>query len=105
MVAALGPHAKLLWLWTIVDGQFSDDLVPDDDAEDELGNYDAGRYSHQGETLRVQRTDPDEREAPERRVLRQVGAVLRRTEVLESGCAPLPQGFVPPGAVRRNKKR
>ncbi len=50
----------LLWLWTIVDGQFSDDLVPDDASEDELQEYDEGRFSHYGETLRVQWTDPDE---------------------------------------------
>ncbi len=60
MVAALGPHTDVLWLWTVVDGQFSDDLVPDDTAEDELRDYDEGRYSHQGETLRVQWTDLDE---------------------------------------------
>lgn len=40
----------VLWLWTLVDGRFSDTLVPDDAADDELRDYDAGCSSTTGST-------------------------------------------------------
>ncbi|MDP9460812.1 MAG: hypothetical protein M3Q22_11390 [Actinomycetota bacterium] len=55
-----GRTRDVLWVWTIVDGTFSDSLVPDDGSEDELGDYDAGRFSHYGETLGVLWADPAE---------------------------------------------
>jgi hypothetical protein len=55
-----GPTRDLLWLWTVVDGQFSDDLVPDDATEEELAAYDECRFRHYGETLRVRWTDAEE---------------------------------------------
>lgn len=51
----------VLWLWTLVDGRSSDSLVPDDAADEELRQYDAGRYIHDdGEPLCVLWTDPAE---------------------------------------------
>ena len=55
-----GPSQDVLWLWTLVDGDFSDTLVPDDAAEGELSDYDAGRFEHAGEVLHVQWTDEQE---------------------------------------------
>lgn len=50
----------VLWLWTLVDGTFSDTLVPDDAAAAELQDYDAGSFEHYGESLRVLWTDREE---------------------------------------------
>ena len=55
-----GRTQDLLFVWTIVDGKPSDALVPDDASEDEVRDYDAGRFSHYGETLGVLWTDPAE---------------------------------------------
>lgn len=55
-----GPTRDLLWLWTVVNGQFSDELVPDDATEEELAAFDECRYRHYGETLRVRWTGPEE---------------------------------------------
>ena len=48
-----GRTHDILWLWSIVDGVFSDEVVPDDAADDELTGYDSGRFMHYGEALRV----------------------------------------------------
>lgn len=50
----------VLWLWTIVDGAFSDTLLPEDAADEELQNYDAGLFEYYGEQLRVLWTDEPE---------------------------------------------
>lgn len=55
-----GPTQDLLWLWTVVDGQFSDTLVPDDVTEESLAAFDGCRYWYYGETLRVKWCDPEE---------------------------------------------
>ncbi len=55
-----GPTQDLLWVWTIVDGNFSDALVPADASEAELRDYDAGRFNYYGEPLAVAWTDPPE---------------------------------------------
>jgi hypothetical protein len=44
----------------VVDGHFSDDALMDDAVEDELADYDAGRYRHDGEILRVEWTTAEE---------------------------------------------
>lgn len=49
-----------LWIWTVVDGQFSDSLLPDDASGDELADYAAGRFRHYGESLRIDWLDADE---------------------------------------------
>jgi hypothetical protein len=49
-----------LWLWSVVDRRFSDDVLPNDAVEDELADYDAGRYRHDGEILRVEWTTAEE---------------------------------------------
>lgn len=54
----------MLWLGTLVDGAFSDILVPDDAAEEELAEYDAGRFEHAGEVLRVEWSDHQESRRP-----------------------------------------
>ena len=43
----------MLWLFSIVDGNFSDTLVPAERAEDELQDWSQGRYEHYGEVLRA----------------------------------------------------
>ena len=49
-----GGTQDVLWVWTIVDGNFSDALVPDDASEAELREYDAGRFGYYGgQTLLV----------------------------------------------------
>ena len=48
-----------VWLWTVIEGQFSDHWITDE-IDEELAAYDAGRYRHQGETLRVRWTVPEE---------------------------------------------
>ncbi len=40
-------------LWTIIDGKFSDSWVPDEVIDDELADYDAGRFAYYGEQLGV----------------------------------------------------
>ena len=55
-----GATRDLLWLWTLVDGSFSDTLVPDDATEDELRDFDAGRFVQYGEVLGVRWTDEEE---------------------------------------------
>ncbi len=36
--------------WTLVDGTFSDTLVPDDAPDEELRDYDAGGFEYYGES-------------------------------------------------------
>lgn len=43
----------ILWLWTIVDGRFSDDLVPDDVSDEELRRLDQGLFPYYADDLRV----------------------------------------------------
>lgn len=50
----------VMWLWTLVEGVFADTLVPDDEVDRELRAYEAGRFEHHGEWLRVLWTDEDE---------------------------------------------
>lgn len=50
----------VLWPWTLVDGNFSDSLVPDEAADYELQSYDAGVFEYYGEHLRVLWTDAEE---------------------------------------------
>lgn len=52
-----GPTQDTLWVWTLVDGSPSDTLVPDEASQAELDAYDAGRFDHDGEALRVVWTD------------------------------------------------
>lgn len=54
-----GSTRDALWLWTIVDGRFSDHWVTDA-VEEELDAYDNDRYWHYGEVLAVRWTDPEE---------------------------------------------
>jgi hypothetical protein len=49
-----GKPYEQLWLWTIVDGNFSDTLGPDDYADEQLREFASGRLLHYGETLRIQ---------------------------------------------------
>jgi hypothetical protein len=55
-----GPSWDALWLWTVIDGQFSDHWLTDETAAEELAAYDAGRYWHYGEVLRVRWTGREE---------------------------------------------
>jgi hypothetical protein len=50
----------VLWLWTIVDGEFNDSYLPGDAVEQELHYYAAGLYDHYGETLCVRWTSAEE---------------------------------------------
>lgn len=50
----------MLWLWVIVDGQFSDHVVPAENAERQLRDDAEGRFEHYGEYLRAQWTDGEE---------------------------------------------
>lgn len=54
------PTRDVVWTWTVVDGRFSDSLVPEDAADDELQAYDTGRFDHYGETLDARWTDEAE---------------------------------------------
>ncbi|MDP9444461.1 MAG: hypothetical protein M3P83_09000 [Actinomycetota bacterium] len=48
--------------WTIIDGTLSDSWLPADAIDDELADYDAGRFDYYAELLCVTWTDPDESE-------------------------------------------
>lgn len=50
----------VLWVWTLVDGTFSDSLVPDDAADAELRDYYEGRLQLYGDSLRVVWADEEE---------------------------------------------
>lgn len=50
----------VLWLWTLVDGRFSDTLVTDEGVDDVLQDHDSGRFEYYGEVLRVVWTDDAE---------------------------------------------
>ncbi len=54
-----GPSRDALFLYTTVDGQFSDHVVQDA-ADDELAEYDAGRFWYYGEPLDVRWTGAEE---------------------------------------------
>ena len=51
-------------LWSVVEGNFSDHWVPwvpgDGGLDQELADYDAGRFSYYGESLRVAWADAEE---------------------------------------------
>ena len=51
-------------LWSVIHGEFSDHWVPpvpgDDGLDQELADYDAGRFPYYGESLRVAWPDADE---------------------------------------------
>jgi len=49
-----GKPYEQLWLWTIVDGNVSETLGPDDYADEELQEFASGRFLHYGEKLRVE---------------------------------------------------
>jgi hypothetical protein len=53
------PSWDALWLWLIVDEQFSDTWMTDG-LDDELGAFDEGRFSYCGEMLAVRWTDEEE---------------------------------------------
>ena len=55
-----GRPQDLLWVWTVIDGEPSDSLVPDDATEYELREYDAGHFRYREEVLAVSWTDPIE---------------------------------------------
>ncbi len=57
-----GSTRDLLWEWTVVDGNFSDTLVPEDAADEVLADYDSGRFDYYGEAMRVVWTDASESE-------------------------------------------
>ncbi len=48
------------WEWVILDGEFSDHVVGRDGVERALHDYAAGRFMLHAETLRVDRTTPEE---------------------------------------------
>lgn len=50
----------VLWLWTLVDGKFSDTYLADEGVDKELADYDAGRFGYYGEVLGVVWADPAE---------------------------------------------
>jgi hypothetical protein len=50
----------VLWMWTIVDGEFSDSYLPDEAVDEELRGYADGRYEHYGEGLLLKWTTPQE---------------------------------------------
>jgi hypothetical protein len=55
-----GPTHDVLWPWTVVDGKRSDSLLPQDATEEELADYDQGRFRYYGEGLRVEWLDREE---------------------------------------------
>ncbi len=55
-----GSTRDLLWEWTVVDGRFSDTLVPEDAAEEVLTDYDSGLFEYYGEAMLVLWTDAAE---------------------------------------------
>lgn len=55
-----GPTHDVLWLWYVIDGRFSDSLVPEDGTAEELADYDQGRFAYVGEVLRVLWLDREE---------------------------------------------
>jgi hypothetical protein len=54
-----GPTRDALWLWTIVDGEFSDHWVADG-LDEELASYGQGRFLLAGEELSVRWADVEE---------------------------------------------
>ena len=54
-----GPSRDALFLLTIVDGECSDHVVQDA-VEEEVADYDAGRFRYYGESLLVRWTDAAE---------------------------------------------
>lgn len=54
------PVYEVLWEHAVVDGDYSNALVPEDASEDQLRCYDEGRYDHYGEDLLVVWTDHEE---------------------------------------------
>jgi hypothetical protein len=57
-----GSTRDWLFEWTVVDGNFSDTLVPEDAADKVLADYDSGRFDYYGEVMRVVWTDASESE-------------------------------------------
>ena len=55
-----GPTYDVLWLFSLVDGSFSDTVVPPEAVDGELDDYAKGLYHHYGEVLRVRWTTPEE---------------------------------------------
>ncbi len=55
-----GCTRDLLWEWTVVDGNFSDTLVPEDAADEVLADYDSDRFDYYGEAMRVVWMDASE---------------------------------------------
>ena len=49
-----GPSQDIFWLWSVVDGRFSDSMGPANAVDDELRDLQAGRFHYYGEELRVQ---------------------------------------------------
>ena len=54
------PPEDALKLWAIINGTFSDSWMPEEVVNEELADYDAGRFAYYGEPLRVAWTDPTE---------------------------------------------
>lgn len=50
----------VLWLWTLVDDSFSDTYLADEGVNEELADYDAGRFGYYGEVLGVAWADAAE---------------------------------------------
>ncbi len=57
-----GSTRDWLFEWTVVDGNYSDTLVPEDTAGEVVADYDSGRFDYSGEVLRVVWTDGAESE-------------------------------------------
>lgn len=55
-----GPTYDVLWPWYVIDGSFSDSIIPQDATAAELEDYDRGRFGYCGEVLRVDWLDPEE---------------------------------------------
>jgi hypothetical protein len=55
-----GPTYDVLWPWTVIDGKRSDSLLPQDATDEELADYDQGRFRYYGEALRVEWLDREE---------------------------------------------
>ncbi|MDX6208672.1 MAG: hypothetical protein QOE24_1063 [Frankiales bacterium] len=49
-----GPSHDVLWLWSVVDGRFVDSMGPANAVDEELQEFEAGRFHYFGEVLRTQ---------------------------------------------------
>ena len=57
-----GPSIDVLWLLSVVDGRYDDSMGPADAVDEELHEFEAGRFHHYGEVLRAEWVSGDEAE-------------------------------------------